>query len=80
MDGLDLLGRILTAPGFTDELIHLYLARDLADAEQALESGEVLTVEPQPFERAVGMCFDGTIRDAKSMCALLLAQQFLQQR
>ncbi|MBT8445769.1 MAG: NUDIX hydrolase [Gammaproteobacteria bacterium] len=74
---LDHLASILTTPGFTDEVIHLYLARDLEPAQQALEADEVLTVEEHSLDRAVAMCADGTLRDAKSMCALLLAQRFL---
>lgn len=73
---IDRLGSILTTPGFTDEVIHLYLARDLARAPQKLEADEVLTVERVPFARALAMCSDGSIRDAKSMCALFLADRF----
>ena len=75
---LDHLASILTTPGFTDEVIHLYLARELEPAQQALEADEVLTVEPHSLEDAVAMCADGRLRDAKSICALMLAQRFLQ--
>ena len=71
------LGSILTTPGFTDEVIHLFLARDLAASTQALEADEVLTVEEVDLARAVAMCVDGELRDAKSLCAILLADQFL---
>ena len=71
------LGSILTTPGFTDEVIHLFLARDLAASTQALEADEVLTVEEVDLARAVAMCVDGELRDAKSLCAILLADRFL---
>jgi ADP-ribose pyrophosphatase len=74
---IDRLGSILTTPGFTDEVIHLFLARDLAPAPQKLEADEVLTVERVPLARALAMCADGAIRDAKSICALFLAERFL---
>ena len=67
------LGSIVTTPGFSDEVIHLYLARDLRSASQALEPDEVLTVEKVPFAHALQMCASGELRDAKSQCALLLA-------
>jgi ADP-ribose pyrophosphatase len=70
---LELLGSIVTTPGFSDEVIHLFLARDLRPAQQQLEEDEVLTVERVPFARALEMCRRGELRDAKSMCALLLA-------
>lgn len=69
---LDKLASILTTPGFTDEVIHLYLAQQLQPGKQALEANEVLTVETIPFEDAVQMCLDGRIQDAKSICAILL--------
>ncbi len=68
------LGSILTTPGFTDEVIHLYLARQLQPAAQALDADELLTVEKMPFDRAIDMCRKGALRDAKSMCALMLAE------
>jgi len=71
------LGSILTTPGFTDEVIHLFLARELSPAVQALEADEVLTVEEVDWARAVKMCVDGELRDAKSICAILLADAFL---
>ncbi len=74
---IDCLGSILTTPGFTDEVIHLYLARELFPAEQKLEHDEVLSVERLPLARALEMCASGEIRDAKSLCALFLAERFL---
>ncbi len=70
---MEKLGSIVTTPGFSDEVIHLFLARDLRPAAQALEPDEVLTVEKVPFSAALDMCARGEIRDAKSLCALLLA-------
>ncbi len=68
------LSSILTTPGFSDEVIHLYLARDLSPAAQQLEDDEVLTVERMPFDQAIDMCVRGELRDGKSICALLLAK------
>lgn len=66
------LGSIFTTPGFSDEVIHLFLARGLRDAKQQLEADEVLTVERVPFDVALAQCARGEIRDAKSMCGLFL--------
>ena len=76
---LDPLGSIFTTPGFTDEVIHLFLARDLVPASQALDVDEVLTVEPVPWARALDMCVRGELRDAKSICALMLADRRLRE-
>ncbi len=64
------LGSILTAPGFCDERIHLFLARHLAAAEQALEPDEVLSLEWVPLRGTLEMIRDGTIRDAKTIAGL----------
>jgi ADP-ribose pyrophosphatase len=64
------LGSIWTAPGFTDERIHLFLAAELETVPQALEEDEVLVVEQVPFQAALEMASQGRIPDAKSQCAL----------
>jgi len=71
------LGSIVTTPGFCDERIHLFLARELREAEQALDSDEVLSVQQVPLARALDMVRDGTIEDAKSIAALTRAAALL---
>jgi ADP-ribose diphosphatase len=71
------LGRIWTTPGFTDEKIWLYLATDLAPADQRLDDDETLTVERLPLAEAVARAERGEIDDAKSVCALLRAAAWL---
>jgi ADP-ribose pyrophosphatase len=67
------LSSILTTPGFTDEVIHLYAAFDLTPVPQALEHDEVIEVVPTPLARALEMIYAGELRDAKSALALMLA-------
>ena len=69
------LGSILTTPGFCDERIHLYLARDLSAAAQQLDHDEVLTVTRMPFAEALAMVHRGEIEDAKSIAALCRARE-----
>jgi len=71
------LGWIWTTPGFTDEKIWLYLARDLQPGQQNLEQNEVLTIESLPIEEAVARVHRGEICDGKSVCALLRTEEFL---
>ena len=68
------LGSFYTAPGFTSELMHLYLATDLMPAHgDALhpDEDERLELSPIPFADAVVMVERGEIRDAKSIVGLL---------
>ena len=74
---LEPLGWIWTTPGFTDERIWLYLARDLTATAQRLEDDEVLTVERVPLVEAAERAASGEIADGKSVCALLRAARLL---
>ncbi|HKU43616.1 MAG TPA: NUDIX hydrolase [Polyangiales bacterium] len=71
------LGSLLMTPGFCDERIHLYLARELRPGPQRLAHDESLQCTPLPFEDAVGMAERGEICDAKSVTALLRARAWL---
>lgn len=68
------LGAFYTAPGFTSELMHLYLATDLRAADEGglgPDEDERLELRPIPFADAVAMAERGELRDAKSMVGLL---------
>ena len=69
-----LLGQFYTAPGFTEELMSLYLATDLRAAHRDRlepDEDERLLVERVPWREALGMAEQGLIHDAKSLVALL---------
>lgn len=74
---LDELGSIWTTPGFTDERIWLYLARDLRPGRRGLEPDEVLEPASLPWGEVLARVADGGISDAKSVCSLLFAQRLL---
>jgi ADP-ribose pyrophosphatase len=69
-DRLDLLTSIYTAPGFADEVIHIYRASGLTPGRQHLDHDEVLDVVETPLEQAMGMIVDGAIRDGKTIVGL----------
>jgi ADP-ribose pyrophosphatase len=73
---LERLTSIWTTPGFTDEVIHLFVATDLRPGDHARDEDEFMEIEEVPFSRALQMIRDGEIRDAKSICTLLFAAQF----
>jgi len=72
---LERLGSIVTAPGFCDEQIHLYLATELQRSRQSLDQDEILTVVDMSLEEAMTGIYDNTIRDAKSIATLVLAHE-----
>jgi ADP-ribose pyrophosphatase len=71
------LGSILTAPGFCDERIHLFLARQLTAVPQQLDDDEVLSVSHLPLAHAIEMIRTGEIQDAKSIAGLHQAAAYL---
>ena len=72
------LAGFYTAPGFTSELMHLYLATDLTPADEGRlgpDEDERLVLEPIPLDEAVAMAERGELADAKSIVGLLLADR-----
>jgi ADP-ribose pyrophosphatase len=67
------LGSIWTTPGFTDEVIHLFAAFDLAPVASRPEDDEVIEVIRVPLEHALDWIWRGELRDAKSALALIHA-------
>ncbi len=67
---LELLSSIWTAPGFADEVIHIYKATGLIRGRQQLDRDEVLEVVEMPLEQAIAKIRDGTIRDGKTIVGL----------
>jgi ADP-ribose pyrophosphatase len=63
------LGAVYTTPGFSDEVIHLYLGRGLAPCtDYAKDEDEQIEVVRVPRDEARAMALDGRIRDAKTLC------------
>ncbi|MEW6245696.1 MAG: NUDIX hydrolase [Nitrospirota bacterium] len=67
---LELLLSIWTAPGFADEVIHIYKATGLTCGRQQLDRDEVLEVVEMPLAQAIAKIRDGTIRDGKTIVGL----------
>lgn len=69
--------RIFTTPGFTDEVIHLFVATELERGTSNLDQDEFLEVLRVPFSQAVAWVKDGQITDCKSVATILYAAQFV---
>jgi len=77
---LQRLTSIWTTPGFTNEVIHLYLATGLTTGEPSRERDEFIEVVPQPLSRVLALIRDGEIRDAKTVVAILYMAAFVLKR
>ena len=75
-----LLVSVYNSPGFSDELVEVYLAEDLSDVARpdgfVVEHEEAdMTVERVPLADAVQRVFDGDIRNASAVAGVLAAAQ-----
>lgn len=70
---LRLLTSVWTAPGFSDEIIHIYVAENLQEKVQNLDEDEFLHIEFYSKEELWQMIQDGSISDSKTIIGLCLA-------
>lgn len=71
------LGFIYSSPGVFDEVIRLYLATGLTQAEASQEEYEDIESVRLPLAEAVRMARDGEISDGKTIAALFRAEGVL---
>ncbi len=74
---LTLLTHFHPSIGFADEVMHLYLARDLTPTRTATDDDEFLDLVRLPFDDAVRLALTGELTDMKTMLGLLLAREHL---
>ncbi len=70
---LEPLLSFFTTPGFTNEVIHIFLGKDLQPGTQDLGADEVLEVLEVPIDKAIALIKEGTIRDGKTIIGLQMA-------
>jgi ADP-ribose pyrophosphatase len=63
------------SPGVLTERMYLFLARDLTPGAMRPEADEQLEPRVVPWDQALAWALDGTIRDAKTLVAILFWQQ-----
>lgn len=66
------------AIGYSDEVIHLYVAWDLEEVPQRRDHDEFVLLDRLPFERARAMAAEGAIDDGKTALLILRAWHWWQ--
>lgn len=69
---LEFLTTITTTPGFSNEIIHLYLAKNLIKSKQHLDEDEFVDVKILSVSQVKQMVLEGNIFDSKTLSALLI--------
>ncbi len=65
------------APGYSTEVIHVFLALDLTPAEGHTDEDEFLEIVTLPLSEAIGKINSGEIIDSKTISGLLFAERVL---
>ena len=77
---LTFLGQMYPSPALLDEVIYIYMAEELEEGCQHLDSDEFLTCVRMPLETLVEMVCNGLVPDAKTQVAALRAWKILNER
>ena len=73
----DYLGTLELSNSCTDEIGHLYLARDLTPGPQHTDADEQLAVKAMDFREAWRMAMEGELTESLTVAALARAAHFL---
>lgn len=73
---LEPLISIYTTPGFTDEVIHLFVATGLTAGSARREADEFVEIHEVPWSEVLRLAREGEIRDGKSLAAILHMELF----
>lgn len=76
-EGWEKITSFYTAPGFTDEKIHLFLATKLVKGLVNPDEDEFVEVEVLPLDKAYQMVLEGNISDAKSIIGIQWVKSML---
>ena len=71
-------GRCFTSPGYSTEVLYIYLALGLHAGESHPDQDEYLNVEKIPLKTLSEMVMNNEISDGKTVIAILKAEKYLQ--
>ncbi len=71
---LEHLSTFYSTPGFSDEVMHLFLARDLVWDPLSPDDDEFIALERIPWDEAVQRAHHNKFNDAKTILGILLVQ------
>ena len=71
------MGCLYPSPGFSTEVLHMYLAQELSQGQCHPDEDEFLEAERIPFDQLFQMVMSGEITDAKTVALVLKTKQLL---
>jgi len=70
---LELLSHMRVSPGFSSEIIHIYLATGLTKSHTNFDEDEFIDLERYTVSELIDLIMDGTIDDGKTIAGVLAA-------
>ena len=71
------LGEIVPCPGYSNELLHIYLAQKISPGQQDLDFGEFVNCKEFTLAEIKELIFENKIQDAKTISAIFLSEKFI---
>lgn len=77
VDSMKLIHKYYTTPGFSNQMVFIYLAKNLIPGESHLEEDEFLEVYEIDRQKAYDMVMSNEICDSKTVIGLLLTKELI---
>ncbi len=77
---LQKIGEFYPAPGYSTECLYIFLASDLRPDPLPGDDDEFIQVERFPADQAFALAEGGSVLDAKTLAALMLARTYIGQK
>ena len=69
---IDYVNSFYSSIGYSEEILHLFIARDLEKGATAFDDNEAIDIYEYRLDDLMKMVMDGTIEDAKSIIAIFM--------
>ncbi len=76
-ESITFITRMYTSPGYTEEVLYLYLASNLVPGDTDFDENEAIDIEEYPLDEAVAMVLSGEIEDGKTQTGILMAKAII---
>ena len=77
---MEFVGMMYPTPGYSEEMLALYIATDLTRGETDFDENEAIDIEEYPVEELVDMVMKGEIEDAKTQIMILKTAEYIRRR
>ncbi len=75
---LKYLMSIHTSPGFSNEVLHLFVATGLTEGDQKTDADEFVSTEKISIKKLLDMVYSGEITDAKTIIGIMAAEKIIE--